>query len=290
MRSFSIKELENLSGVKSHTIRCWEQRYGAFHPKRNSNNVRMYSLEELTRLLLITRLNKSGYKISRLMKMGDEELHQYSNVLKTEEERQLRLIHQLIIAMYRINTDDFDGILDECFLSWNSGEVVKRILYPFLKLVDLLHSGRQLNEEHFVVTTMRSKLFWSIEKTERPKYHNKSIVLFLPDEKQLDLLLLFIHQVLKKEGWKVLYMGNNVSLQNLKELFKNRQPDFLLSYFPKKHSFDFDECSSFMKKHIPVSKLLVINTGVQHFSPDEFENITVLKGAGETLDYFSVEI
>ena len=59
---FSIKELEKLSGIKAHTLRIWEQRYGILKPTRTDTNIRCYCNEELKNLLNVSLLNNNGYK------------------------------------------------------------------------------------------------------------------------------------------------------------------------------------------------------------------------------------
>jgi DNA-binding transcriptional MerR regulator len=44
---FNIKDLENLSGIKAHTIRIWEKRYGLLQPNRTESNIRYYDLDNL---------------------------------------------------------------------------------------------------------------------------------------------------------------------------------------------------------------------------------------------------
>ena len=51
---FSIKDLENLSGIKAHTIRIWEKRYDILQPMRTDTNIRLYDLASLQKLLNIT--------------------------------------------------------------------------------------------------------------------------------------------------------------------------------------------------------------------------------------------
>lgn len=273
MKNFSIRELQTLTGVKSHTIRCWELRYRLLSPKRSKGNVRTYSTDELRKLMLLFRLTKNGYKISRLAKLSVEELEDEAARLTRNEERQQRAVDRLIVSLYRLDMDSFEATLDDCYLSWPVGVVVRAIVYPFLKLVGLLRQGKQLNEEHFVVSTLRNKLCSGIERIESAKSNGKSILLFLPKERQLDLLLLYLHCVLKQEGWKVYYMGADVLLKNLSELFVNIKPDYLLSYFPKKHSFSFENCAAVMRERLPGTTFLVINTERHSFSTSTFENI-----------------
>ena len=48
---FSIKDLENLSGIKAHTIRIWEKRYDLLQPMRTNTNIRLYDMASLQKLL-----------------------------------------------------------------------------------------------------------------------------------------------------------------------------------------------------------------------------------------------
>lgn len=102
----------------------------------------------------------------------------------------------------------------------------------------------------------------------------------------MDLLLLYIHYVLKKEGWKVFYLGADVSLKNLQEVFPIKKPGYLLSYFSRKNSFSLEDCSSLMKEALPHSKLLIINTFPASLQEQNFENITAVN-LEEALDYLS---
>lgn len=70
MAVYSIRDLEKLSGIKAHTIRIWEQRYGVIAPKRTKTNIRYYQDDDLKFLLNVSLLNKNGIKISKIAKMS----------------------------------------------------------------------------------------------------------------------------------------------------------------------------------------------------------------------------
>jgi DNA-binding transcriptional MerR regulator len=76
MNSFTIKDLENLSGIKAHTIRIWEQRYHFLKPQRTNTNIRYYTNDELKTILNIALLNKYGFKISHIDKMNAEQINE----------------------------------------------------------------------------------------------------------------------------------------------------------------------------------------------------------------------
>ena len=66
MAEYKIKDLEVLAGVKAHTIRIWEKRYGILNPERSDTQIRSYSDSELVQLINICLLNKNGFKISKI--------------------------------------------------------------------------------------------------------------------------------------------------------------------------------------------------------------------------------
>ena len=74
MLHYSIKDLEKLSGIKAHTLRIWEQRYGILKPERTNTNIRLYSNQELKHILNIAILNNKGYKISKIAELSNEQI------------------------------------------------------------------------------------------------------------------------------------------------------------------------------------------------------------------------
>src|SRR5664279_5194520 len=109
---FTIKDIENLSGIKAHTIRIWEQRYSFLKPKRSDTNIRYYSNEELRIILNIALLNKSGYKISRINKMSPEVI--FENVLSlTDAEAKANItVNTLLEYMVNFDVEAFEDILN----------------------------------------------------------------------------------------------------------------------------------------------------------------------------------
>ncbi len=63
MGQYSIKELEQLTGIKAHTIRMWEQRYCLLKPKRSETNIRTYDDDDLKHLLNVSLLNQHGSRL-----------------------------------------------------------------------------------------------------------------------------------------------------------------------------------------------------------------------------------
>ena len=109
MNLFTIKDLENLSGIKAHTIRIWEQRYSLIKPNRTDTNIRFYSADELKKVLNIALLNKYGFKISHIDRMTASEMQQKILSLSQEEAKQERIINELIQHMVDLETEKFEN-------------------------------------------------------------------------------------------------------------------------------------------------------------------------------------
>ena len=277
MKKFSIKDLENLSGIKAHTLRVWEHRYNFIKPQRTDANFRYYTVDELKQLLHLNLLNRNGHKISHLASLPNHEIELRVGELSSQEDRQQRALNDLLIYMYTLDIDGFEETLDHCFSSWPVTEVMEDILYVFLKKIDLLLSGSRLIEEHFVVTAIRKKMMIAIDAMPMPPAQAASVLLFLPESRQLDLGLLYAQYHLRKNGVQVLYMGSDVSVANLKSVFALKQPQFLFTYLPEKSRFRVQELMPLLQTELPDATLIIGNHFDGELLPSEHRQLKLLE-------------
>ena len=237
---FTINDLERFTGVKAHTLRIWERRYGLICPNRTKSNYRLYSLDELKKILDIALLNQNGYRISQLAKFPPNVIDYIISNLITESQNHKKVINILTIKMYSLQLDPsiFELFIDKLLQSWHIGILTEKILIPFLKTTGLLWLGHKLYEEHLVVTAIRNKLILAIESVAPIKKNNtKAVMLFLPEAEQLDLGLLYAHYFLKSRGVNVLYLGVDVTIQNIKIILEVQPPAFIFTYFTQNYNF-----------------------------------------------------
>lgn len=279
MKHFLIRDLERLSGIKKHTIRIWEQRYHLFTPQRKSGNIRTYLLADVQRLLHIALLNKNGFRISDLAKMDSGEIEWHIAAISKQEGRFAVAVNRLIVAMYASDTEAFDNTLDEALLTWGTYSTVTNIVIPFLQHVNLLSYQNSSSEAHFAITAVRRKIILGIEKVNPAVRINKTILLFLPKDEHYDLLLLYMSYVLKCCGLKVLYLGTNISLENLKEVIRAKNPDSILTYLPPKTSFKVADLSKYLAEQFPQKTLYIAKS--------EQANTTDLKAGNVQYLHFS---
>ena len=257
MKNFTINDLERFSGIKAHTLRVWERRYALVKPIRSPGNFRLYTLDELKKILNIALLKKNGYRISVLSKIKARDIEDKIEQLSSDNIKWQKAINDLTINMYTLQPESFEWVLDELLLHWPIDILVEKIIFPFLNLTHLLWTGNKLSEEHLVVTAIRKKLIFAIESAGLISTRNEPVLLFLPDRKQLDLGLLYCNYYLKRRGIKILYLGNDVTIQNLKSIFHELTLSYLFTYLPQNHLFDTAQLLQYMKLYAPGCKLLI---------------------------------
>ena len=111
--TFSIKNLENLSGIKAHTLRIWEKRYNLLQPERTDTNIRRYSLESLKHLLNVTLLYNHGFKISKIASLNEDEIPELIRSIALKSNSEQVAINAFKLAMINFDYELFDRNYNE---------------------------------------------------------------------------------------------------------------------------------------------------------------------------------
>jgi len=260
MNVFTIKDLENLSGIKAHTIRIWEQRYSFLKPCRTETNIRYYCSEELKRVLHISLLNKYGYKISQINKMSEQELKSRIFSLSDTEARQEKLVNELIAHMIDLDTVSFERVLDGYVLGHGIDRAISQIIFPFLHRIGLLWLTNHIHpaQEHLVSNIIRQKLIVGIERAVPFRQTAPTVLLFLPEGEHHELGLLYVHYLLRAHGARVLYLGADIPLKDVAFVSKQKNPDYLYTHLTGiTGSFNLEKFLSQASQSIPDTPLVI---------------------------------
>ena len=270
MSKYSIKDLENLSGIKAHTIRIWEQRYGIINPKRTPTNIRYYDSNDLKTILKIAKLRESGIKISKIAAMTQDEINQQVGSLDDQEADDIsKYLHFLTTAMIDLDEELFERTLSTCILQLGLESTMYNIIHPFLIKIGTLWQTEAINpaQEHFISCLLRQKLIVAIDGQKvRGNKNSKRFLLYLPEGELHELTLLFSCYLLRKHGHQVIYLGQNLPFDDVRIAYRVYSPHFLLSIctnFPTKdlmQSYVDALSSSFPKATILLSGFAVVNS------------------------------
>jgi DNA-binding transcriptional MerR regulator len=232
---YSIKDLEHLTGIKAHTIRAWESRYGIIEPQRTPTNIRYYIDEDLKRILNVAVLVKGGMRISNVAKMSPEEIRSAVIDAGRYQGNYESQINALKISMLEYDEYLFDSIFNKCLIQFGTDETLTKILAPFIyEIGTLWQTGAiTVTNEHFISSLVKQKMFSIIDQTilPPPDVNTKSYVLYLPAGELHELGLLYLYYHLKKRGHRVIYLGQSVPLEYLKEVTQKTDIQNFISIF-----------------------------------------------------------
>lgn len=290
MNAFTIKDLENLTGIKAHTIRIWEQRYSFLKPQRTDTNIRYYTCDELKVILNITLLNKYGYKISHIDKMNEADIKEKIISLSTIEAQQERIVNELIKHMIDLDMDKFEDVLDAYISARGIDKTISQIVFNFLEKIGILWITNHINpaQEHLVSNIIRQKILVGIEGVYSLMQIKKTILLYLPEGEYHELGLLYAYYLMKSRGIKTLYLGANVPMKDLAFVVKVKKPDYIYTHLTSVASnFNFDKFLQQLQVRLAGFPVVISGQMAQGYKKKIPADISLKKSLPEVLEYIA---
>ena len=230
MAEYKIKDLENLTGIKSHTIRIWEKRYRILSPDRTDTKIRTYSDSELTHLLTVSMLNRNGIKISKIAKLSQEDMNKLLWDIKVNKEPEYSM-DKLLLSLVSLDEELFKETLANLLESEGLEKTFTDHLIPFLDRIGIMWLIGSVNpaQEHFMSNLIRQKIISEIDKQEIPASTEKSVLMYLPEHEWHEMSLLFYHFLLRSKGVPTFYLGQSLPYDSLVECIEKLKPNYILS-------------------------------------------------------------
>jgi len=230
---FSIKDLENLTNVKAHTIRIWEKRYNLLSPERTETNIRKYSLDSLKRILNISFLYHHGFKISKIAELTKTEITKAIENQRTEHSEALA-INAFKTAMFEFDIQLFNKAYKDLRKKKSFTQIFRDVFIPLLDDIGLLWQIGTIDPIHesFISESIKQKIILNIAKKQKKGYNDQNITfaLFLPYEEVHDIGLMFAHYKVAQAGYKTIYLGSSIPIDDLKNLLKHKEEIIFLTY------------------------------------------------------------
>ena len=221
---FTIKDLENFSGIKAHTIRIWEKRYNILQPKRSNSNIRYYDINNLQKLLNVSLLNNSGFKISKIAQLSEDSVNVKVRELFQSESVNNQASNSFKLAMLGFDDYLFNKTYNSLISQFSFRYIFKSVFIPFLNEMGMLWQVNTITpaHEHFISNLINQKIHVNIDKLQLSDTVKKAkpFVLYLPVNEIHELGLLFLHYELLLHGYNSIYLGQSVPLGSLNSLQK----------------------------------------------------------------------
>jgi DNA-binding transcriptional MerR regulator len=266
MNIFNIRDIENLTGIKAHTLRVWEKRYGNIMPPTSVGKHRQYDNNDLRHILKISSLYHNGFKISKIANMSAEEIE--TATLEMDEKTSFEVfITRLIEFSIELNENGFKKLFSELREMMGDENLYHHIVFPFLaRIGNLWLNGKVVPvQEHFCSTLIRNELLLSIDQiTQKSRFNTSTIkvLLFTPESEFHEIPLLFFNLLLKKLRFHTIYLGTNCTFSVVKDVLAKTKTNTLLVYLitnlgDKNSQLLVDEYTS----HFPKEKIIFAGPG-----------------------------
>lgn len=291
MAIYSIKDLEKLSGIKAHTLRIWEQRYGLIVPKRTVTNIRYYDDEELKSLMNIALINKNGYKISHIARMNREQIAEKAASVSINNLAFDTQSDSLTIAMIEMDEYRIERIINTNIQQVGFETTMLEVIFPFLDKLGLLWLTGSISpaHEHFITALIRQKVISVIDSEPLPMGKDvKKFLLYLPEGEHQELSLLFMQYLLKSRRHSVLYLGLGIGLNDLQDVYLLRKPDYIFTMVSE--SFQRQPVQQYvdiLSGLFPDCQILMTGHQVVNQPVKERPNITILKSLDDTIHFLN---
>ncbi|WGK94504.1 MULTISPECIES: MerR family transcriptional regulator [Flavobacterium] len=231
---FSIKDLENLSGIKAHTIRIWEKRYNILQPMRTDTNIRLYDLASLQKLLNITLLHNYGYKISKIATYKPEDIPNLVREIVTNKTAKSHALSEFKMAMMHFDQELFFKTYNWLMAEKSFREIFYEVLVPLMQELGVLWQTDTISpaHEHFITFLIKQKLLIQTEQLQvlKPTKTDKIFVLSLPMNEIHELGLMYLNYEILAKGYKTIYLGESMPISNLKDLKRHFDSIVFVSY------------------------------------------------------------
>jgi MerR family transcriptional regulator, light-induced transcriptional regulator len=207
----NIAALAKRTGVAPDTLRKWEQRYSILRPTRTSGGQRRYSERDVARVEWLCERLREGYRISEA-----------ATLLGSGEVTPTRTPKDHLCAILRAvdagEAAEVGLLVDQAFALHGVDATLESILSPLLRTIGERWEGGALTvaEEHLVSEAVRSRLGHLLGDPAGGV--RGSIVLACAPGEQHELGLMMLAIALRRDGWKVLYLGADTPLADAIEL------------------------------------------------------------------------
>jgi len=281
---FSIKDLENLTGIKAHTIRIWEKRYNLLEPERTETNIRYYGLGSLQKILNVRYLYQNGIKISKIAALDDLQIKDNVRELANSNKEKNYAIDVLKLSMFNFDQVLFYNTFDELRSNLSFNEIFYQVIIPLFEEIGMLWQTDTISiaHEHFICELVKHKIIYHTEKVLKEKLESKSkrsYVLFLPENELHEIGLLYLNYELLTKGYNTIYLGQSIPNNSIMDLSEELSEVTFISCFtitPEKDDVnayiqDFKEKNLINEKN----KLIVWGPMSAHIDSSNFNDLSI---------------
>jgi len=282
MSTYSVAQVEAITGINAHTLRIWERRYSFLVPMRTATNIRYYSDKDIRKLISIGLLQRHGYKISKLDAMEEKQISAaveeiLENSLTANEDE----INSLMLSMLNFDENQFDKIFKRKLVQIGLFETIVEVIYPFLYRIGILWSASKVipAQEHFITNLIRQKIISAIDTLPIANAQQPGVVLFLLQDERHELGLLLTSFLARSIGWRVIYLGQDVPIENISSVAELVSVNYMMTMLISPR---MDDYNSILHELVRTTSLPLIVSGMEKYVSAVVDESNIIKIANPT--------
>lgn len=287
---YSIKDLEVLSGIKAHTIRIWEKRYNLLIPERTETNIRLYCDDDLRKILNVSLLVNSGYKISKVAKWDQFQIKETIFKVTETKTSESDYVDRLLLLMLNFDNIGFYKLSNEIISSMGLEDAVIKVFFVLFQRIGTHWQVGAIfpAQEHYITSIFRQKLIAEIDKLGMNNERDLTILFFLPENEMHEMSLLFYSYLAHKYGYNVIYLGQFVPFEDLLKVQSKIKIDYVftafINSFPKE---DLENYLRDLKNAFQQQKIFITGWQLQVNNPEIPRNVKIVRDHKEFQKYLS---
>lgn len=218
---YRIGTVSKMTGLSTHTLRMWEQRYAAVLPTHVQACGRLYTDTDVERLRLLHRVVSAGHSIGRMARLPDADLREMAASVTSPSNEPIswhlpEVRGRVLSAFEELQTEQAQEILAQAALSTEPAEFLKTIVGPILVEVgDRWDRGElRIAHEHACSAVMRGLLF-SLLRLYPTSNPARRVVVTTPANEEHELGALMVAMLAAMHEWSVLYLGPNLPAEEI---------------------------------------------------------------------------
>lgn len=284
---YSIKDLEKLTGIKAHTLRIWEKRYGIISPHRTDTNIRYYLDEDLKKIMNIALLNRNGYKISKIAQLSPSEIRSIAAELSDVDKSFENQLDGLTFSVLELDEEKFLKIFDANIQESGFKDAMLNVIYPLLDKLGLMWMTGSIEPVHesFVTYLIKRKCLVEIDKLHPKQESDIKFLTFLPPGEKGELSLLFLTYLIKSKGFRVINLGREIDLEQIISAHRITSPDYLLSIIDEVSGSSLKNFVALLSQHCGDSRILLSGLQVYKQKVDFPPNVIPLQSSEEIIAF-----
>jgi methanogenic corrinoid protein MtbC1 len=212
-----------------------------------------------------------GYKISEVAGMSEEKIKTtIANILKTNDSSGHFMIeyfiNELLMATEELDELNFERAYLNAINKYGLYKTMKDIIYPLMRKIGIMWTLGDISplQEHFASQIIIRKIQSAIDALEFIHYSKTSYALFLFPNEYHQIPLLFANYILRSHKKKTYYLGEDVPIENILNLTKDKKIDYLVSFITSKCDKKMIENIQHLIDYTPNDSYLILGTNKEN--------------------------